>query len=80
MMQPPPYGSSYDQLLAHLRKQVRDQNIEGKVLELLQNGFENALEAEKLMLAPVEKEKLFKTIIGEVLDKVTEQINKGAHA
>lgn len=80
MMQPPPYGSDYDQLLARLRKQVREQNIEGRVLELLQNVFENALKPENLMLAPAEKEKLLKTIIGEVLNKVTERINKGDHA
>lgn len=80
MMQPPPYGSDYDQLLARLRKQVREQNTEGRVLELLQNVFENALKPENLMLAPAEKEKLLKTIIGEVLNKVTERINKGDHA
>jgi hypothetical protein len=79
MMQPPPYGSSYDQVLAHLRKQVHDQDIEGRVLALLQSGFENALEVESGVLSRPERDRLFQTVMGEVLDKVTGQI-KGAHA
>ena len=80
MMQPPPYGSSYDQLLAWLRQRVRDENIEGKILELLQSGFEKALRVESVTLARPERERLFQTVMGEVLNKVTERINKGDHA
>jgi hypothetical protein len=79
MIQPPPYGNSYDQVLARLRKQVRDQDLEGRILELLQNGFENALNGESTVLARPERERLFQTIAGEVLNKVTERI-KGDHA
>lgn len=80
MMQPPPYGNSHDLLLAVLRQQVRDQDIEGKILELLQSGFERALRVESAVLARSERERLFRTVMGEVLNKVTERINKGDHA
>ena len=81
MMQPPPYGSSYDQLLAHLHKQVRDEDVEGKILRLLQNVFEKALiTVENPVLARPERQQIFRTVMGEVLNKVTEQINKGNHA
>lgn len=80
MMQPPPYGSSYDQILALLRQRVRDQDIEGRILELLQNGFEKALMPESAVLARPERQRLFQTVMGEVLHKVTERINKGDHA
>ncbi len=80
MMQPPPYGNSYDQLVARLRKQVHYQNLDGRILELLQSGFESALKKENLTLARPERERLSQTIMIEVLNKVTEQINKGKHA
>jgi hypothetical protein len=80
MMQPPPYGNSHDLLLAVLRQQVRDQDIEGKILELLQSGFERALRVESAVLARSERERLFRTVMGEVLNKVTERINKDDHA
>ncbi len=79
MMQPPPYGSSYDQILARLRQRVRDQNIEEQILKLLQDGFEKALMPESAVLARPERERLFRTVMGEVLNKVTERI-KGDHA
>lgn len=79
MMQPPPYGSSYDLLLSILRQQMRDQDVEGKILELLQSGFEKALTVESAVLARPERERLFQTITGEVLKKVTERI-KGDNA
>jgi hypothetical protein len=80
MMQPPPYGSSYDLLLVLLRQRVRDQDIEGRILVLLQNGFEKALTVESPVLARPERQRLFQTVMGEVLNKVTERINKGDHA
>jgi hypothetical protein len=80
MMQPPPYGSYYDQLLARLRKQVRDQEIDVEILTLLRGAFDKAMEAENLVITRVEKEPFLRIIMGEVLNKVTEQINKGDHA
>jgi len=80
MMLPTPYGNSYEQISAHLRQQMRDEKIEGKILELLQSGFEKALRIESVVLARPERERLFRTITGEVLNKVTEQLNKGNHA
>ena len=80
MMQPPPYGHSHDLLLAVLRKQMRDQNVEEKILELLQSRFEKALRVESAVLARPERERLFQTITGEVLNSVIKQINKGDHA
>lgn len=80
MMQSPPYGNSYDQLLVLLRQRVRDQNVEEKILEHLQSGFEQALRIESAVLALPERERLFRTIAGEVLDKVRERVNKSDHA
>jgi hypothetical protein len=80
MIQPPPYGNSYDQLLALLRQRVRDQNVEEKILEHLQSSFEQALRIESAVLALPERERLFRTIAGEVLDKVRERVDKGDHA
>ena len=80
MMQPPPYGNSYDQVLARLRTQVREQNIEERILELLQNGFEKALAPESAVLARPERVRLFHTIAREVLNNVAERLDKGDHA
>ncbi len=83
MMQPPPYGNSYEQLVARLRQRVRDQNLEKKILELLQNGLEDALQKENLTLARPEREQLSRqlsqTTLIEILNQVIERI-KGAHA
>jgi hypothetical protein len=83
MMQPPPYGNSYEQLVARMRQRVRDQNLEEKILELLQSALGNALQSENLTLARPERERLSQqlsqTILVEVLNKVIERI-KGAHA
>jgi hypothetical protein len=46
----------------------------------LRGAFEKALKAENLVLTRLEKERLLRTIMGEVLNKVTEQINKGDNA
>jgi hypothetical protein len=80
MMQPPPYGSSHDQFWARLRQRMHDQKLEETILELLQSGFEKALPAESVVLARPEREWLFRTVAGEVLNKATERINKGDHA
>lgn len=80
MMEPPPYGSFHDRLVARLRRQVRRQKVEVEILKLLQDAFDQALQAENLELPRLHKEQLWQTVMGEVLNKVAEQFKKGDHA
>jgi hypothetical protein len=79
-MEPPPYGSFQDRLIARLQRQVRQQKVDVEILKLLQDAFDQALKAENLEFPRLQKEQLLQTIMGEVLNKVAEQLNKGDHA
>ncbi len=80
MMQPPPYGSSYEQLLVRLRAQVRDQNIDEEILGLLRAALEKALKAQNVVLSGPEIERLSQIVTKEVLNKIMEQLDKGEDA
>lgn len=80
MMQSPPYGSQYEQLLARMRKHVRDQEIEAGILTLLRSASGKALKAQSVVLSRPERERLSQTIMKEVLNEVIERIDKGNNA
>ncbi len=80
MMQPPPYGSSYDKLLARLREHVHDQGTDLEILKLLRNAVQDALEAQKLVLSSVESERVSQAAMKEVLSRMIQQMDSGNHA
>ncbi len=80
MMQPPPYSSSYDQLLARLREHVHDQGTDLEILKLLRNAVQDALEAQKLVLSPVESERVSQAAMKEVLSRMIQQVDSSNHA
>ncbi len=80
MMQPPPYGSLYDQLLARLREHVHDQGTDLEILKLLRNAVQDALEAQKLVLSSVESERVSQAAMKEVLSRMIQQVDSGNHA
>ncbi len=81
MMQPPPYGSSYDQLLAHLRVHVHDQGTDMEILRLLRNAVEEALKAQKnLVLSSQERRRLSQAAMKAVLNRMIQQVDQDDHA
>ncbi len=80
MQQSFPAGSSYEELLIQIRKQIRDQNLNEQILTLLRDALEEALKAQNVVLSRPEIERLSQMITKEVLSKVIEQVNKGDHA
>jgi hypothetical protein len=79
-MQQPFFGSSYEELLAQMRKQVRDQKLSEQILTTLRSAFETALQAQNIVIARPERERLAQTILQEVLNVVMEKVKKGDHA
>ena len=75
-MQPSPYGSSYEQLLAQVRNHLRDQEVGEEVFSLLQNASKKALAAQNIVLSPKEKDRLFQTVQKEILNDLLSQLDK----
>ena len=75
-MQSSPYGSSYEQLLAQMRKYLRDQKVGEEVSSLLQGASEKALAAQNVVLSLKEKDRLFHTVQKEVLTELLNQLDK----
>jgi hypothetical protein len=73
-------GSSYEELMTRIRKQVQDQKLSEEILKLLRDASEAALKAQGLVLSRPERERLSQTIMKEVLSEVMEQVNKGENA
>jgi len=73
-------GGSYEELLAQIRKRVRDQKLSEEILKLLRDAPEAALKAQGIVLSRPERERLSQTIMREVLSEVMEQVNKGENA
>ncbi len=80
MMQPPPYGSTYDKLLARLREHVHDQGTDLEILKLLRSAVKEALEAQKLVLSPVENERVSQAAVKDVLSRMIQQMDSGNDA
>lgn len=80
MMQPPPYGSSYDKLLARLREHVHDQGTDLEILKLLRKAVKEALDAQKLVLSPVESERVSQAAMKDLLSRMIQQADSGSHA
>ena len=75
-MEPLPYGSSYEKLLARVRKGLRDQNISEEVLALLENSFEKALSEQKIILSRKERDRFFQSLSKEILAELLNQFDK----
>ncbi len=80
MMQPPPYGSSYDKLLARLWEHMRDQGTDQEILQLLRNAVAGALQAQNLVLSPPESQRLSQAAMKAVLNRMLKQVDQEDHA
>jgi hypothetical protein len=76
----PSYLSSYEEILARVRKYVRDQKTSESIMTLLQDAPENALKVQGVVLSRSEKEHLSQKVMKEVLDELMKKIDKGEHA
>jgi hypothetical protein len=65
---------SDDLILKRIVQQLRQGNIESRILEIVQQGFDNELDKNHILLARPEKLRLFqqsvKTILSEMLAKL----------
>jgi hypothetical protein len=75
-MLPSTYGSSYEQLLAQMRKNLRDLKVSEEMYLLLQSASGNAFAVQDVVLSTKEKERLFRTVQKEVLTELLEQLDK----
>ena len=75
-MQPFNYSSSYEEFLARLRKNLRDQNVSENILSLLKNAFEKALNEQNVVLSRQERVRAYHTVSKEILTQLLNQFDK----
>ena len=75
-MQPFNYSSSYEEFLARLRKNLRDQNVSENILSLLKNAFEKALNEQNVVLSRQERVRAYHTVSKELLTELLKQFDK----
>jgi hypothetical protein len=80
MQQSFPAGSSFEELLIQIRKQIRAQKVSEQILALLREALASTLKAQNVVLSHPEIERLSQIIMKEVLNKVMEQVDKGENA
>ena len=80
MFNPPnPYqnSGSYVDLLKRMTQRVQQQNIDDRLLEILQQAFENELEIGSIVLTRPERVRLFrqvaKAILTDILGKLDDK-------
>jgi len=79
MMQPS-YNNSFDQLMAQVRKDLREQRIEEDLIALVRGSMERALNAQNVVLSRVEKERLLTDVMRSVLADVLARMGTGKNA
>ena len=75
-MQPFNYSSSYEEFLARLRKNLRDQNVSENILSLLKNAFEKALNEQNVVLSRQERVRAYHTVSKEILTQLLNQFDR----
>jgi len=75
-MQPFHYSDSYEEFLARMRKNLRDQNISEDIFTLLKNGIEKALNEQNVVLSRKERVLSFQTLSKEILVELMNQLDK----
>lgn len=70
------YSGSYEEFLARMRKNLRDQNISEDILALLKNGFEKALNGQNIVLSRKERVRTFQNLSKEMLADVMNQLGE----
>ncbi|MBL8077844.1 MAG: hypothetical protein JNM55_07775 [Anaerolineales bacterium] len=58
-----PSNGMYVNLRRRVVQNLKALGIEGSILEVVQTAYEEALRAENIMLAPIEKKKLFSDVL-----------------
>ncbi len=74
-MEPFNYSSSYEDFLARMRVNLRDQNISQDIYTLLKNGFEKALNAQNIVLSRQERARSFQVLSREILSELTDRFD-----
>jgi len=74
-----PFGSSeipgsYFGLRDRLFKKVKLSNAQSKITELLQTAYEEAIHDENIVLARVERKRLFADITSQILTELAKEI------
>jgi hypothetical protein len=67
------YSSSYEDFLARMRVNLRDQNVSQDIYTLLKNGFEKALNAQNIVLSRQERARSFQVLSKEILSELTDR-------
>jgi hypothetical protein len=70
------YSGSYEEFLARMRKNLRDQNISEDILALLKSGFEKALNGQNIVLSRKERVRTFQNLSKEMLADVMNQLGE----
>jgi len=74
-MEPFNYSSSYEDFLARMRVNLRDQNISQDIYTLLKNGFEKALNVQNIILSRQERARSFQVLSKEILSELTDRFD-----
>ena len=74
-MEPFNYSSSYEDFLARMRVNLRDQNLSQDIYTRLKNGFEKALSAQNIVLSRQERARSFQILSMEILSELTNRFN-----
>ena len=71
---------SYHNLKERMYKKVKATNIEEQIKGLFQSAYENALDAEHIVLSRPERVRLFKQVTRLVLDDISKHLDGSAGA
>jgi hypothetical protein len=77
MINPPPYpySSSFDDILKRITRQMNQNQVDSRVLELLRQVFEIELGKENVVLSRPERARLFQQITRSILTDVLGKID-----